>query len=106
MHCIDVIDSESQQLTVQQYDAVNASEIYKIISRYANAMILWFINGEIESRWYDTQNHFEYSIRSQFNNVTSVAAGQFDDKAFLAISTHFEPANRTNIIEAMIHIYR
>lgn len=99
-------DNENQQLTMNLVDAGNTSEIYKILSGYSNSMILWFDNNEIESRWYDTQNHVVV-IPDQFNNITSVAAKRFGDKAFIAISTHVNSLNNSNVIEAnFIQIYR
>lgn len=104
---MDVIDSESQQLSVKRVDAENAtSEIYKIISGYENAIILWYINGEIESRWYDTRNDIEHSDHGQFDNVTSIASKRFGNKAFVAVSMHLDPTEHTNFIEGIIRIYR
>lgn len=97
-------DSESQQLKVHQIDAEKTSEIYKITSGYANAIILWYINGEIESRWYDTQMHD--SCTRAFTNVTSVAVKKFATNKFVTVCWHSNPTGRPNTVTGFASIYR
>lgn len=103
-----VTDSESQQLKVHQIESDETSEIfYKITGGNANAIIFWFMSGEIESRWYDTQNQRTASQRQQFYNITYVAAAKKPgEKSFIAISMHLDAFNRPNAIDAIVSVYR
>lgn len=100
------MDIADRLLNIHHINSEKTSEIYQIISKHSNVMILWYMNGEIESRWYDTQNHLVYSDRKQFYNVTSVAAKKFDNRAFLAVCMHLSSIDRPNIIDGIITIYR
>lgn len=112
-------DSESQQqnqapqqqqqqlMKVHQIDAEKMSEIYKIASGYANAIILWYINGEIESRWYDTQNQSTNSCIRSFTNVTAIAAKQFATHKFVTVCWHSVPADDdTDTVRGYASVYR
>lgn len=103
---MDIVDSEKQQLHVHQIETEKTSAVFKIISGYANALILWFANDEIESRWYDTQNHQFSSDRMQFVNVTSVDAKQFEANRFVAVCMNQSPNDRPSTIRGLIKIYR
>lgn len=103
---MDIADSESQQLKVQQIDSENASEIFKITSGFANAIILWFNNGEIESRWYETQNHQTHTDRRQFHQITSIAAKKFAAHTFVAICWHLNPSGQPGSVKGVASIYR
>lgn len=106
VQCMDDAASESKQLKVQQIDSVKTSEIYQISSGNANAIILWFINGEIESRRYDTQNHQIHSDQKQFNQITSVSTESFGQNSLVAICWHMYATHRPNTIIAVASIYR
>ncbi|XP_031630094.1 uncharacterized protein LOC116345133 [Contarinia nasturtii] len=104
VYCMDVVtDGESKQLKVHQIDVANASEIYKITSGYANAVILWFINGEIESRQYDTQHGQTESCFRKFSNVTSVAVKEFSTQKLMAVCWH---SHDSNMVNGFVSIYR
>lgn len=102
VYCMDIVESEKQQINVHQIDSQNTSEIVKLISGYTNSLILWFENDEIESRWYNAQSHQITSDRKQFYNVTSLAAEQFDANNFVAVCMR----HRSNTTKALIRIYR
>ncbi|XP_055320364.1 uncharacterized protein LOC129577415 [Sitodiplosis mosellana] len=112
VQCMDVVaDSESKQqqqlMKVHQIDVKKTSEIYKIASGYANAIILWYINGEIESRWYDTQNRKADSCIRLFTNVTAVAVKQFDKNKFVTVCWHSNPIDgRADTIRGFASVYR
>lgn len=105
VYCMDVVtDGESKQLKVHQIDAANASEIYKITSGYANAVILWFINGEIESRRYDTRHEQTDSCIRKFSNITSVTVKEFNTHKLAAICWHSN--DNWNTVKGFASIFR
>lgn len=112
VHCMDHTDIESEKMSVHQIDVQNETNgmFYEITDGGMNTLILWFMNGIIESQSYETQDHFGYSIRKQFNNVTSVAVGKktLGEKSFMAISMHMDMdvLDGSSATSAIISIYR